>query len=62
MSRKQNILDLCQEAQRHLIDRMCELSLEDKPEEAASIYKEIQEWLIEKEKSKILTLRRVSKT
>lgn len=62
MSRKQEILDLCQETQKHLLNRMCDLSLQDKTMEALAVYQEIKEWLVEKEKSKILTLKRVSKT
>lgn len=62
MSRKQQILELCQEAQKHLIERMCDLTVENRTEDSVAIYEEIKEWLAEKEKSKILTLRRVSKT
>lgn len=62
MSRQKQILDLCQETQKHLLTRMCDLSLQDQTMEALAIYQEIKEWLVEKEKSKILTLKRVSKT
>jgi hypothetical protein len=61
MSRKQEVIQICEETQKFFIERMCELKLENKNQEAAAIYEEIKEWIEDKEKSRILTLRRVSK-
>lgn len=41
---------------------MCDLCEEGRQLDACAIHEEIREWLLEKNKSTILTVRRVSKT
>jgi hypothetical protein len=60
--KKQEILKLCEETKKHMLSRMCDLCEEGKQMEACAIHEEIKEWLVEKDKPTILTLRRVSKT
>jgi len=60
--KKQEIINLCEETKKHLLTRMCDLCEDGKQMEACAIYEEIREWLVEKDKPTILTLRRVSKT
>jgi hypothetical protein len=60
--KKKEIIDLCEQAKRHLLSRMCDLCENGDQMEACAIHEEIREWLVEKDKSTILTLRRVSKT
>lgn len=59
--KKQEIIQLCEEAKKHLISRMCDLCEEGNQMEACAIHEEIKEWLIDKNKPTILTMRRVSK-
>ena len=59
---KQQVRQLCESIQRYYIDRMCDLCEEERTQDATAIYEEIREWLQEKDKPVILTLKRVSKT
>jgi hypothetical protein len=60
--KKQEIIQLCEDAKKHLLSRMCDLCEEGNQLEACAIHEEIKEWLVEKDKPTILTMRRVSKT
>jgi hypothetical protein len=60
--KKQEIINLCEDAKKHLLFRMCDLCEDGNQLDACAIHEEIREWLIEKDKPTILTLRRVSKT
>lgn len=60
--KKKEILQLCDETKRHLLSQMCDLCEEGRQLDACAIHEEIREWLLEKEKSNILTVRFVSKT
>lgn len=60
--KKQEIILLCEEAKKHLITRMCDLCEEGNQMDACAIHEEIKEWLVDKNKPTILTLKRVSKT
>ena len=59
---KQQVRKLCEEIQKYYIDRMCDLCEEERTQDATALYEEIREWLQEKDKPVILTLKRVSKT
>jgi len=61
MSKKQ-VKQLCQDIQKYYIDRMCDFCEEQRNEDATALYEEIREWLQEKDKPTILSIRRVSKT
>lgn len=61
MNRKE-VRKICEDIQKNYIDRMCDFCEEGKTEDATALYEEIREWLQEKDKPTILTLRRVSKT
>lgn len=60
--KKQEIMKLCEEAKKHMISRMCDLCDQGKHMEACAIHEEIKEWLMEKDRSTILTMKRKSKT
>jgi len=60
--KKQEIIDLCESTKKHLITRMCDLCETGNQMDACAIHEEIKEWLVEKNRPTILTLRRVSKT
>jgi hypothetical protein len=59
MSKRQVKL-LCENIQKYSIDRMCDLCEESRYEDATSMYEEIKEWLIEKDKPVIWTMKRIS--
>lgn len=54
---KKEIKQLCEDIQKYYIDRICDLCEDGKVEDATSLYEEINEWLIEKDRPKILTLK-----
>lgn len=54
---KQKVRQMCESIQKYYIDRMCDLCEEERAEDATAMYEEIREWLVEKDKPKILTLR-----
>lgn len=60
--KKQEILKLCEETKKHLLTQMCDLCEDGRQLDACAIHEEIREWLLEKDKPTILTVRRVSKT
>lgn len=59
---KQEVRKLCDDIQKYYIDRMCDFCEDDKTLEATALYEEIREWLQEKDKPVILTIKRVTKT
>ena len=59
---KQEVRKICEDIQKNYIDRMCDFCEEGQTENATALYEEIREWLQEKDKPTILTLKRVSKT
>ena len=59
---KQQVRQLCEDIQKYYIDRMCDFCEEDRSQDATALYEEIREWLQEKDKPTILTLKRVSRT
>lgn len=59
---KQEVRKICEDIQKNYIDRMCDFCEEGQTENATALYEEIKEWLQEKDKPTILTLKRVSKT
>lgn len=60
--RKQEIINLCEDTKKHLLSQMCDLCEDGRQLDACAIHEEIREWLLEKDKPTILTVRRVSKT
>lgn len=54
---KQQVRQLCEDIQKYYIDRICDLCEDGYIDDATSIYLEIREWLVEKNKSKILTIK-----
>lgn len=57
---KQEVRQMCEDIQKYYIDRMCDFCEDGRTEDATSLYEEIREWLQEKDKPTILTLKRVS--
>jgi hypothetical protein len=54
---KQTARQMCESIQKYYINRMCDLCEENRSEDATSMYEEIREWLMQKEKPKILTIK-----
>lgn len=59
---KKEVKQMCENIQKYYIDRMCDLCEDDRSEDASSMYEEIREWLQEKDRPQILTMKRVNMT
>lgn len=58
---KKEVRQMCEDIQKYYIDRMCDFCEDGQTEDATALYEEIREWLQEKDRPTILTLKRVSK-
>ena len=54
---KQKIRQICEDIQKYYIDRMCDFCEDNRTEDATALYEEIKEWLVEKEKPTILSIK-----
>jgi len=54
---KQKIKQICEDIQKNYINRMCDFCEDDRTEDATALYEEIREWLVEKEKPTILSIK-----
>lgn len=58
---KQKVRQICEGVQKYYIDRMCDFCEDNRIEDATALYKEIKEWLIEKDKPTILSLKTIKR-
>jgi hypothetical protein len=54
---KKEIKAICENVQRYYIERMCDLCEEGREKDALALHEEIEEWLMQTERPKILTLK-----
>jgi hypothetical protein len=54
---KKEVRQICENTQQYFIDRMCDFCEDGREDDASALYEEIREWLVEKNRPKILSIK-----
>lgn len=54
---KKEVKQICENTQKYYIDRMCDFCENEREDDASALYEEIREWLIEKNRPKVLSIK-----